>query len=1148
MMHCVWALLSPTPSLNYQWTRGGFFNRIALMFPPALSLESCQRYALQLLAAIPDAAIVTDTTGMIKVVNPAAQALLEFTELELIAQPIAQFILEPQLLPQDGYIPSEAGFQKTMDVTCRTQSGKNVLITFSRSTLVSDWAELQGYLYIGRDVTERQRAERKLKAEHAIAQIFAGASSLSAATPKILQTICQTLEWDLGELWTVDPQTDQLRCVETWLVPSLHIPEFDRSTQQIQIPAGVGLPGKVWQSGQPLWMPDVTQDESFLRAAPAARAGLHAAVGFPIFNGTETLGVMVFFSRTIQPPNPQLLSMMSAIASQIGQFVRRRQTEDLLCEMRSRFQSLFEAAAGLAITTLEGQILEANAALGQLLGHGVESMINRRVHEFVHPDDRAIDQDLQQQLLSGAVPYYQIEKRWLTQTGVECWTNLTISMIRSPQPIAYMIQVQDITQRRQTETILAAQTLELESCQADLYQQTHILQSVLENVTDGVVIVDEVGKFLAFNPAAQRIYGTSAVEIEPRQWVEPKQLLSPQQPNTAAHPSGKFLLLRALRGETAEGVEVYVHRRNQQDGIWVNTTALPLRDEAGTVQGGVLVIRDVSDRKQAESILEQQFQRSLLLKQITQDVRQRLDIQLILQTAIAQLGQVLRVSRGMIYTWVEIPSQLPQVQCVTEFLESGYASVRELEISWSGNPYLEQVLVQDEAIAVPNVYTISQLQGLEPFYQQIGLKSMLAVRTTYNQEINGIICLHQCDQFRDWNAYEIELLETVATQVGIALKHADLWQQTTRQQQQIHELTDTLADTQQVVAAANLATHQYLTLLERQLKPPLQQMSDLLQQLQGSLLDPQQRNSLTQLSTTCKTAMTQMNEVLDFYKISTHTFTLEYQPFNLIADIEESLERFAIPAAAKGISIVLLIDLAVPERGNGDRDRLQQVMQTLLQHSLEWLEPGELAVHVSVPSSDDSAISLTIEGRGSIAEAQRLQLFQPFNPDNTGLGLALCQQLCQEMGGDLGVEGDAEHFRFCATVHLPSEAHPLTLILQGKRFLIVDRSPLGQESLSLQVRRWGGIPRSVASITEAITQLCYERFDGMLIAWDGAESERSSFSQLHQQMSDAQLPWVLVLPEGIEIEKARLSGGVICFRSVRYTALQSVLTQVLGLS
>ena len=80
--------------------------------------------------------------------------------------------------------------------------------------------------------------------------------------------------------------------------------EFAAVTQESTFTPGIGLPGRVWASRQPAWIPDVTRDANFPRAPVAERAGLHAAFGLPILQGTNVLGVMEFFSRDILEPTP----------------------------------------------------------------------------------------------------------------------------------------------------------------------------------------------------------------------------------------------------------------------------------------------------------------------------------------------------------------------------------------------------------------------------------------------------------------------------------------------------------------------------------------------------------------------------------------------------------------------------------------------------------------------------------------------------------------------------------------------------------------------------------------------------------------------------------------------------------------------------
>jgi two-component system sensor histidine kinase/response regulator len=189
----------------------------------------------------------------------------------------------------------------------------------------------KGLIYaIATDVTERKREQARQAAEYAITRVLAEAPTLARASPRILQAICESLSWSVGAIWRVDQKQELLTCVETWRMPSVQVEEFDRDTHSQTFPRGVGLPGRIWSQAQPTWIEDVTCDANFPRSPIAAKEGLHAAFGFPIRLGAEVLGVLEFFSHQIQRPDVQLLDMMGAVGSQIGQFIERKDVEDAL--------------------------------------------------------------------------------------------------------------------------------------------------------------------------------------------------------------------------------------------------------------------------------------------------------------------------------------------------------------------------------------------------------------------------------------------------------------------------------------------------------------------------------------------------------------------------------------------------------------------------------------------------------------------------------------------------------------------------------------------------------------------------------------------------------------------------------------------------
>ncbi len=176
-------------------------------------------------------------------------------------------------------------------------------------------------------LAERRRADRRLVAEHAVTRHLMESAEFSKSGPRILQAVCEALEWDVGVFWMLDRVANVLRCVEVWHAPDVEIDAFAQASRTLTFAVGVGLPGRVWASGSPAWIPDVSQDDNFVRAPFAAQNGLCGGIGFPIHNGSEFLGVMEFFSREVRQPDRELFEMMSGIGSQISQFVQRSRAE-----------------------------------------------------------------------------------------------------------------------------------------------------------------------------------------------------------------------------------------------------------------------------------------------------------------------------------------------------------------------------------------------------------------------------------------------------------------------------------------------------------------------------------------------------------------------------------------------------------------------------------------------------------------------------------------------------------------------------------------------------------------------------------------------------------------------------------------------------
>ena len=223
---------------------------------------------------------------------------------------------------------------------------------------------------------ERELAELRLGVQYVIARALAESDRLSEAAPRILQAVCESLGWELGALWRIDREAKALRCVETWHVAGVEVPEFEEESRRQTFTEGVGFPGRVWALKKPAWLTDITSS-NLPRAPFAERAGLHGAFAFPIRLRDEILGVMEFFTRDVREPDEPLLQMMETVGSQIGQFIERKAAEEELRHSEERFRMLAETASDAIITIdEESRIIFTNRTAENVFGYKIEEMMD----------------------------------------------------------------------------------------------------------------------------------------------------------------------------------------------------------------------------------------------------------------------------------------------------------------------------------------------------------------------------------------------------------------------------------------------------------------------------------------------------------------------------------------------------------------------------------------------------------------------------------------------------------------------------------------------------------------------------------------------------------------------------------------------------
>ncbi|MDJ0713062.1 MAG: adenylate/guanylate cyclase domain-containing protein [Prochloraceae cyanobacterium] len=331
------------------------------------ALKSSEKYINQIVTSMADALIVTDLKGRIKTINKKTEELFGYSPAELLDRSIAKIIADRNFLLSEiqQYLLTQGKVFENMEIACQTKSQEQITVAFSCSMIQTDKETSDNYIYIyiGRDITQDERLEKRQIAQHNVTRIISESANLAEATPKILQDICEYLGWDVGELWMIEevtneenetkislaenlkldqtqPQNSVMRCVESWVKKTVFIPEFTTFAKQMTCYIGQSLPGRVWANNSPQWINDILNDNNFLRKEIALKEGLHGAFGFPIQNDGQMLGVMAFYSKKAQKLDEDLFKVMATIGSQIGQFIKRKKAEQALRYEQEKTETL----------------------------------------------------------------------------------------------------------------------------------------------------------------------------------------------------------------------------------------------------------------------------------------------------------------------------------------------------------------------------------------------------------------------------------------------------------------------------------------------------------------------------------------------------------------------------------------------------------------------------------------------------------------------------------------------------------------------------------------------------------------------------------------------------------------------------------------
>lgn len=705
-----------------------------------------------------------------------------------------------------------------------------------------------------------------------------------------------------------------------------------------------------------------------------------------------------------------------------------------LRESELRFKAMFEqAGVGIAFASRGGQLLEVNRRYCEIVGYSRDELLRMNYEDITYPEDREQNRRQLEYLWNDGGMVLPLEKRYVRVDKSVVWASLSLSLIRDSNglPAQFMAVIQDISWRKQIEQeriqlYEAEQRARAEAMQ--LAQQAAAradeMKATLRAITDAVIVFDQTGKSLFTNTAAQELFYDKGEAISESQesafdallWDEPKAVIALDD----------LPVRRILAGEVIKGKnEIDItFRTSSGKELLLSVGGAPVRNNEGMITGGVLIARDVTERRRLErrthEALEGLLEMAEALVQLSEQANTN-GLQDVGQQMVELTCSVLGCQRAAIYS-VE-----PETEVVRPVAVIGLMPEQEA-IWWEKQQAGEYTLTDSidfgsvDRLRANQVIILDTKKPPNNRFSQYQVEQILVAPITIRERLVGFINLDYSGDEHEYTDKEMALVGTIAKLSVLVIER----QRLLREQAEAEGREVALRE-------AKLRMEEFLGIASHELRTPLTTIKANIQLAMRRLRALLQQEQILQLDTSGKLHATfdmleraerqvgvlnrLVGDMIDISRIQSGKLQVHLRqlPCNLKEIVEDVVreQQKALPGRE------LLAEFADDEDVLGvyaDPDRIAQVLTNYLSNAFKY-STSEKPVRVRVSVSGETVmVEVVDEGPGlSFQDQQRIwecfyqaEGVKVVSGSGVGLGLGLhiSKTIIDRHNGQVGVTSE----------------------------------------------------------------------------------------------------------------------------------------------